>query len=598
MRRPWLVILCFGTCVAIVFAAMAWVSVRAIRLDRNEAEARRQVALEEDVRLALSRLDSMLSPIILQENARPYFLYRAFFSPQRAYTEMYAPIESSKILVPSPLLTLRDRTKIHLHFQVDPDGTISSPQVPQSNMRDVAESQFASHDDIVASEEILKTLKSHMTRETLLACLPAELTPMQRLERQLALKQVERQQGTYGSRLGQRSILEWQAREQVQNDYGNEQVKQKLESNKMIAPLGDVTEGVMKAVWLDDMLLLARRVTVNGKDYIQGCWLNWEAIRLSMAEGIEDVFPDARIMPISHVDNHPKPRMLASIPAKLIVNRAPLADEQGWSAITTTLAVAWACMVLAAAAVGTLFVGAVKLSERRGAFVGAVTHELRTPLTTFRMYTEMLERGMVPDQERRQEYLSTMRVEADRLSHLVENVLAYARLERSSPASRAQVLPVGQLIDRIKDRMTQRAEQAGMKLDVHPEAANDVAVKADPGAVEQILFNLVDNACKYAGGGSATSGGGGDCTIHIDAARHNGHVKIHVRDHGPGISAQEAKRLFQPFRKSAKDAAHSAPGVGLGLALSRRLAQAMGGDLKLNGAGNGGACFELTLPAA
>jgi len=587
MRRPWLIGIVFTFCVAVVFVAMAWVSIHAIRLDHDEAEARRRIAIEEDVRLVISRLDSMLAPLIMQENARPYFLYRAFYSPQRAYTEMYATIESNKILVPSPLLTHRT-PHVLLHFQMNPDGTITSPQVPQSNMRDVAESQFAAHEDIVAAEELLAKLNNSMTRDTLLAALPPELTPMQRLERQLQLLQVERG-NSYTSRMGQRSVIEWQARNEAQNAYGEDQVKQKADLNRIIGPISDVTEGVMKAIWHNDTLLLARRVTINGKFYVQGCWLNWPVLNAWLAAGIQDVFPDARIVPISHVDDHPKPRMLASVPAKLIVHRAPLAEAAGLSPIQTTLIIAWVCMLLAAVAVGVLFFGAVQLSERRGAFVSAVTHELRTPLTTFRMYTEMLERQMVPDESRRQEYLTTMRVEADRLSHLVENVLAYARLEHSSPVSRAQVLPVGQMIERIKDRMEQRAQSAGMKLNVQPNGASDTPVKADPGAVEQILFNLVDNACKYAA--SATQR-----DIQIEAFRHNGHVKIRVRDHGPGITLQEARRLFQPFRKSAKDAAHSAPGVGLGLALSRRLAQAMGGDLKLNGDGESGACFELTLP--
>ena len=591
MHRPWLIGIFFTLCVAVVFAAMAWVSARAIALDHDEAEARRRIAIEEDVRLVIARMDSMLAPLLMQENARPYFLYRSFYSPQRAYTEMYAPIESNKILVPSPLLTNRS-PYVLVHFQVDPDGTITSPQVPQSNMRDVAESQFASHDSIVAAEKQLNTLKASITRDTVLASLPAELTPLQRVERQLQLLQVERSNtNNYAGRLGPRSVIEWQARNLQQDAYNDQQVQQKADLNRIIGPLSDVTEGVMKAIWHNDALLLARRVTVNGKEYIQGCQLNWPAINQWLATGIKDVFPDAKIVPISHVDDNPKPRMLASIPAKLIVHRAPLAEDEGWSAIQSMLVAAWACMLLAACAVGVLLFGAVQLSERRGAFVSAVTHELRTPLTTFRMYTEMLERKMVPDEDRKQEYLTTMRVEADRLSHLVENVLAYARLERSSPASRAQVLPVGQLFERIKDRMSQRAEQAGMKLDVQANGASETQVKADPGAVEQILFNLVDNACKYAATAEHRE-------IYVDAVRQNGHVKIHVRDHGPGISAYEARRLFQPFRKSAKDAAHSAPGVGLGLALSRRLAQAMGGDLKLNGDGKDGACFELTLPVS
>jgi signal transduction histidine kinase len=69
-----------------------------------------------------------------------------------------------------------------------------------------------------------------------------------------------------------------------------------------------------------------------------------------------------------------------------------------------------------------------------------------------------------------------------------------------------------------------------------------------------------------------------------------------VRDHGPGISSDEAKALFKPFRKSAKHAAESAPGVGLGLALSRRLARQMGAVLRVDTSVGEGACFELILP--
>ena len=110
-------------------------------------------------------------------------------------------------------------------------------------------------------------------------------------------------------------------------------------------------------------------------------------------------------------------------------------------------------------------------------------------------------------------------------------------------------------------------------------------------AVEQILFNLVDNACKYAvpRGGTA---------IRVEVGRADGGAGLsflRVRDDGPGVPPKEARRLFRPFHKSAHDAAHSAPGVGLGLALSRRLARSMGGDLRLD-AGLGGACFVLTVP--
>ncbi len=246
-------------------------------------------------------------------------------------------------------------------------------------------------------------------------------------------------------------------------------------------------------------------------------------------------------------------------------------------------------LILAALAAAVLLQGILALSERRAAFVSAVTHELRTPLTTFRMYAEMLSQDMVRDETQRRSYLETLQVEADRLTHLVSNVLAYARLERGRPGGRIETVSIEKLLAVATQRLADRAAQANFQLSL--ETSGDVhqrLVRADPAIVEQILFNLVDNACKYAA--SAT-----DRTLHLSVAAQNAKTEIRLRDHGPGISAVEQRRLFQPFHKSAREAAHSAPGVGLGLALSRRLARDMHGDLRYE-ANSAGACFTLSLP--
>jgi K+-sensing histidine kinase KdpD len=198
---------------------------------------------------------------------------------------------------------------------------------------------------------------------------------------------------------------------------------------------------------------------------------------------------------------------------------------------------------------------------------------------------------MVPDEQKRRQYLNTLCSEANRLSHLVENVLAYARLERGSARSRVEKVSVETLIQRVQSRLLQRAEQAGMRLvvDSEPDALGTL-VHVDVSAVEQILFNLVDNACKYAAPSCAEK------LIHLEAFPHGKFAMLRVRDHGQGISPDGARRLFRPFSKSAHEAAHTAPGVGLGLALCRRLSRSMGGDLRLDGLVQGGACFVLTLP--
>jgi signal transduction histidine kinase len=256
------------------------------------------------------------------------------------------------------------------------------------------------------------------------------------------------------------------------------------------------------------------------------------------------------------------------------------------------LVLGWACVLLAGLAVALLLQGTLSLSERRAAFVSAVTHELRTPLTTFKMYSEMLATGMVPDEAKRREYLSQLCAEADRLHHLVENVLAYARLERGSARNRVEQVTLRELLQRVKPRLVQRAEQAGMLLEEQTDArALATVVQADVAAAEQILFNLVDNACKYAAPSAKNK------CIHLEAVpEEEKFALLRVRDHGQGISAEAAKRLFQPFSKSAHEAARTAPGVGLGLALCRRLGRSLGGELRLSSATTGGACFELLLP--
>jgi signal transduction histidine kinase len=256
-----------------------------------------------------------------------------------------------------------------------------------------------------------------------------------------------------------------------------------------------------------------------------------------------------------------------------------------------TLAAAWTAMAVAAAAVGALLASVLALSGRRAAFVSSVTHELRTPLTTFRLYSGLLEEGMVPPAEV-PAYHATLRREADRLTHLVENVLAYARLERGRHAARLVLLSVGDLLDTVAPRPAERAAQAGFEWRLDADAAiRRLTVTTDPAAVEQVLFNLVDNACKYARGT-------GPAVIEVTAYPSGRSLAIAVRDHGPGVAQREAARLFEPFRKSAREAAESAAGVGLGLALSRRLARQMGGDLVHDSPADGGARFVLTLPLA
>ena len=174
-------------------------------------------------------------------------------------------------------------------------------------------------------------------------------------------------------------------------------------------------------------------------------------------------------------------RRLAAIPARLVPGRIAFPAEASSSPVRLTLWLAWTAGLVAAAAVAGLLWGVLRLSQRRAAFVSAVTHELRTPLTTFHMYTEMLADGMVTDPSTQADYFRTLRAEASRLSHLVENVLAYARLERGRKNGPAEQLPVADVLHPIHARLAERATQAGMELIVEgDEAAMSATCSGQP----------------------------------------------------------------------------------------------------------------------
>jgi hypothetical protein len=109
MRHSWLLWLAFAICLAVALSAMGWVSLTALRLDDAESRARQQATLEENVRLALWRMDSALAPVLGQESARPAVVYRAFLPADRAAGRAVQTRPGDGPLTPSPLLTVRGK---------------------------------------------------------------------------------------------------------------------------------------------------------------------------------------------------------------------------------------------------------------------------------------------------------------------------------------------------------------------------------------------------------------------------------------------------------------------------------------------------------
>src|SRR5690606_1288666 len=256
---------------------------------------------------------------------------------------------------------------------------------------------------------------------------------------------------------------------------------------------------------------------------------------------------------------------------------------------------AWTSVVLAAVLVAGFLliyrfaVGQIRLTRQQQDFVSAVSHELKTPLTSIRMYGEMLKAGWV-DEAKRATYYDYIHGESERLSRLIENVLQLARLTRNTQRFDLKRVGVEELLDVVRSKAATQVERAGFTLELRNDAG-DAAVTVDADCFTQIAINLVDNAQKFASGAERKE-------VVIACRRESGGtILFTVRDFGPGIAKSQMRRIFELFYRPADGLTRETAGTGIGLALVKQLATAMGGRVDVRNC-EPGAEFRLSFPEA
>jgi signal transduction histidine kinase len=227
----------------------------------------------------------------------------------------------------------------------------------------------------------------------------------------------------------------------------------------------------------------------------------------------------------------------------------------------------------------------LEMARRKSDFLSAVSHELRAPVTTIRMYAEMLRDGWVDDAARRAEYETAIVSEGERLSRLVENVLAYSRRERGKPLDFREA----DLAEKVREVVgLERPVFEREKLALEAEAPEQLPWRFDADAVTQILVNLLDNALKHSR----------DATVRRVTVRLSGApdaATLSIEDHGAGVPHAEQQKIFEPFYRVGSELTRETRGAGLGLALVRRLARAHGGDVTVSSDPGRGATFTVRL---
>lgn len=249
-------------------------------------------------------------------------------------------------------------------------------------------------------------------------------------------------------------------------------------------------------------------------------------------------------------------------------------------------------MVLIGSSFAVLFFGVISLlvaahNERqlgnlKSEFIANVSHELKTPLSVVRMFGEMLLTNRVKSEEKRVQYLEIIVRESERLSSLIENVLDFSRLERGKREYEMHPTDVGVVVNKALENFRYRLEHEGVSVEV--DVDEDLpTVAIDEQGVALALINLLDNALKY--------GQGSPVEVHV---RSKGPwIEIAVRDHGPGIPNEDARRVFDRFYRVERD--RSVRGSGIGLALVKAIAEAHGGRVRAENAEGGGALVAFSL---
>jgi signal transduction histidine kinase len=218
--------------------------------------------------------------------------------------------------------------------------------------------------------------------------------------------------------------------------------------------------------------------------------------------------------------------------------------------------------------------------------VAAASHDLRTPLTSIRLLAQAIDDDLV-DAETRRRYLTTMSTHIEALGGLIEDLFELSRLEAGDIEWSMERVVVGELVQDTVAAMRVHAEahRVSVRADVGAGAA---VARANPERLQRVLFNLIQNAIRH----TPTDG---SITVRAECVPER--IEIEVADTGTGIAEPERERVFEPFFRGGNDQARAGEGGGLGLAISRAIVEAHGGEIWL--AGNGcGTRVRFSLPRA
>ena len=228
-------------------------------------------------------------------------------------------------------------------------------------------------------------------------------------------------------------------------------------------------------------------------------------------------------------------------------------------------------------------------NRAKSQFLAAMSHELRTPLNAIAGYTDLLTMGIPgPVTGQQTEHLNRIKRSQEHLLGIINDILNFSRIEGGQLTYDIEAFAMSDVVESVTEMIAPQAAAKRLVLDDRG-CRIDGMVLADPAKVEQIVLNLVSNAVKFTSPGGAI-------TLSCETLS-NDRVALFVRDTGSGIPAEKLDAIFEPFVQVGRTLTSTREGAGLGLAISRDLARAMGGEVTVKSTLGAGSEFTLTLPA-
>jgi signal transduction histidine kinase len=271
-----------------------------------------------------------------------------------------------------------------------------------------------------------------------------------------------------------------------------------------------------------------------------------------------------------------------------IMSVASVAPKRGAGGVVLISGLALAFLAMIAASYGLYrnTTREIALARRQSDFVSAVSHEFRTPLTSMRHLTELLVSRSITSEERKVHYYELLASETDRLHRMVESLLSFGRIEVGAYAWHLEPADTTQFVRGLVEDFQRTPEARDRMVSCQIEDGLP-QIQADGEALSRALWNLLENAAKYSPAGSP---------IRVTAQRQGNSVLLAVEDEGSGIPAAERECIFQKFVRGAYAKQSEVRGVGIGLALVKRIVEAHGGTVRLESEPGHGSTFTLVLP--